>query len=175
VFEIGLIEKMYGNNYLTFRSVDYTIAAEGFMSDYVYLAPGSSYPLPVSFNFNDYIEVEKELWALFPETDGKRTNFTQIGLSAMIFVEVADQGNELEIDETYMLMPCADLYLRPIRMRACRRLTLGEYRMGHLTAVKLIGKMSAAIPLIHAIGGSILGEEVINEAEARYSEDTGEN
>jgi len=166
---------MYGKNYLTSCRVGYTIADEGFMSDYVYLAPGSSYPLPVSFNFSDYIEVEKELWALFPETDGKRTNFTQIGLSAMIFTEVPDKGNELEIDETYMLMPCPDLYLRPIRMRACRRLTLEEYRMGHLTAVKLIGKMTAAIPLIHAIGGSILGEEVINEAEARYSEGSSEN
>jgi hypothetical protein len=166
---------MYGKNYLTSCGVDYTIAAEDLMSDYVYLPPGSSYPLPATFNFDDYIEVEKELWALFPETDGKRTNFTQIGLSAMIFTEVPDLGNELEIDETYMLMPCADLYMRPIRMRACRRLTLEEYRMGHLTAVKLIGKMSTAIPLIHAIGSSILGTEVINEAEARYSEDTGEN
>jgi hypothetical protein len=145
------------------------------MSDYVYLAPSSSYPLPATFNFNDYIEIEQELWALFPETDGKRTNFTQIGLSAMIFAEVPDDGSELEIDETYMLMACPDLYLRPIRMRACRRLTLAEYRMGHLTAVKLIGKMAAAVPLIHAIGSSILGEEVLNEAEARYSEGSSEN
>jgi hypothetical protein len=47
--------------------------------------------------------------------------------------------------------------------------------MGHLTAVKLIGKMAAAVPLIHAIGSSILGEEVLNEAEARYSEGSSEN
>src|ERR1700675_1889583 len=110
------------------------------MSAFVFLAPGSSYPLPSNFSFREFIEIERELWALFPETDGKRTNFTQIGLCAMIFTEVPDDGSDLEIDETYMLMPCSDLYLRPIRMRACRRLTLDEYRMGHLTAVKLIGK-----------------------------------
>ncbi len=145
------------------------------MSDYVFLEPGSSYPLPATFNYREYIETEQELWALFPETDGKRTNFTQIGLCAMIFVEVPETGKDLEIDETYMLMPCPDLYLRPMRMRASRRLTLEEYRMGHLTAVKLIGRMNSAVPLIHAIGSSILGGEVISEAEARYSEENEEN
>ena len=41
-------------------------------------------------------------------------------------------------------MPCADYTMRPIRMRAVRRLTLSEYRMGHLTAVKLVGKVNEA-------------------------------
>ena len=108
------------------------------MSQYSFIEPNAAFPLPPTFNFDEYIETEQELWALFPETDGRRVNFVQIGLTAMIYAEVADKGAELERDETYILMPCADYTMRPIRMRACRRLTLSEYRMGHLTAVKLV-------------------------------------
>ena len=59
----------------------------------------------------------------------------------MIYAEVPDTAAELAFDETYILMPCEDFAMRPIRMRACRRLTLSEYRMGHLTAIKLVGKV----------------------------------
>ncbi|MDQ2950524.1 MAG: hypothetical protein M3Y27_32080 [Acidobacteriota bacterium] len=137
------------------------------MSDFAFLDPGVSYRLPVSFDYEDYIETERELWALFPETDGKRVNFIQIGLTAQIFSEVPDDLSELGPDETYILMPCPDRTMRPVRMEACRRLTLSEYRMGHLTAVKLIGRMGGAVDIMQEIGHQIMGPEVLGEVEAR--------
>lgn len=140
------------------------------MSDYVFLEPNAAFPLPKSFNYNEYIETERELWALFPETDGRRVNFIQIGLTAMIYAEAAEDGSELALDETYVLMPCSDFTMRPIRMRACRRLTLSEYRMGHLTAVKLVGKVNEAGEVMRDVGAQILGAEVIEEAQARLAD-----
>ncbi len=137
------------------------------MSQYTFLDPAASYPLPSSFDFDEYIEVERELWALFPETDGRRVNFVQVGLTAHIFAQVPDDGSELTALETYVLMPCSDHSMRPIRMEACRRLTLSEYRMGHLTAVKLLGKIAQATEVMQEIGVEILGAEVIGEVEAR--------
>lgn len=144
------------------------------MSQYAFLDPRSSYPLPKSFNFEDYIETERELWAFFPETDGRRVNFVQIGLTAQIYAEVRDSGEELSPDETYILMPCMDGTMRPIRMEACRRLTLSEYRMGHLTAIKLMGKISEAAEVMRDVGCEILGPEVISEVEARLREQDGD-
>lgn len=140
------------------------------MSQYAFLDPDSSYPLPGSFNYRDYIETERELWALFPETDGKRVNFVQIGLTAQIYAEIPDDRSELGPDETYILMPCADSCMRPIRMEARRRLTLSEYRMGHLTAIKLMGKINEASEIMREIGCQILGDEVLGEVEARIRE-----
>jgi hypothetical protein len=140
------------------------------VSDYTFIEPNAAFPLPATFNFDEYIETERELWALFPETDGRRVNFVQIGLTAMIYAEVSDTGTELDLDETYILMPCEDFAMRPIRMRACRRLTLSEYRMGHLTAIKLVGRVNEAGDVMREIGCQILGEEVLSEAQARLSE-----
>jgi hypothetical protein len=140
------------------------------VSEYTFIEPNAAFPLPVTFNFDEYIETEQELWALFPETDGRRVNFVQIGLTAMIYAEVPDAGNELAFDETYILMPCSDFTMRPIRMRACRRLSLSEYRMGHLTAIKLVGKVNEAGEVMREIGSQILGEEVLSEAQARLAE-----
>jgi len=140
------------------------------VSEYTFIEPNAAFPLPASFNFTDYIETERELWALFPETDGRRVNFVQVGLTAQIYAEVPESGAELAIDETYILMPCADYTMRPIRMRACRRLTLSEYRMGHLTAIKLVGRVNEAGDVMREIGCQILGDEVIQEAQARLSE-----
>ena len=140
------------------------------MSEYAFLDPNSSYPLPKSFNYEEYAETERELWALFPETDGRRVNFVQIGLTAQIYAEVTDDSTELDWDETYILMPCADSTMRPIRMKACRRLTLSEYRMGHLTAIKLIGKVNEAGEVMREIGCEILGEEVLKEVQTRLSD-----
>jgi hypothetical protein len=140
------------------------------LSQYSFIEPGSSYPLPATFQFEEYIETERELWALFPETDGKRVNFVQIGLTAQIYAQTPDDRSELKPDETYILMPCEDSTMRPIRMRACRRLTLSEYRMGHMTAIKLIGKVSEAGEVMRDIGCQILGEEVLEEAQARISD-----
>ncbi|MBI3279458.1 MAG: hypothetical protein HYZ57_06420 [Acidobacteria bacterium] len=137
------------------------------MSQYVFLDPRSSFPLPRSFNFDEYIETERELWALFPETDGRRVNFVQIGLTAQIYAEVPNDGSELAVDETYILMPCSDFTMKPIRMQACRRLTLSEYRMGHLTAIKLMGKVNEAGEVMRDIGCQILGAEVLEEAQSR--------
>ena len=144
------------------------------MSEYTFIETNAAFPLPSTFNFHEYIETERELWALFPETDGRRVNFVQIGLTAMIYAEVPDDGTELNIDETYILMPCADFTMRPIRMRAFRRLTLSEYRMGHLTAIKLVGKVNEAGEVMREIGCQILGDEVIQEAQARLAENGGE-
>lgn len=143
------------------------------MSIYAFLEPGSSYPLPPSFDYDEYIETERELWALFPETDGKRVNFVQVGLTATIFTEVFDDGSELGNGETYILMPCRDNTMKPIRMEGSRRLTLSEYRMGHLTAVKLMGKVAQAGEVMREIGYEILGPEVIGEVEARLRETEG--
>ncbi len=140
------------------------------MSEYTFIEPNAAFPLPPTFNFDEYIETERELWALFPETDGRRVNFVQIGLTAMIYGEVPDDGSELAFDETYILMPCGDYTMRPIRMRACRRLSLTEYRMGHLTAIKLVGKVNEAGEVMREIGCQILGDEVLQEAQARLSE-----
>ena len=144
------------------------------MSEYTFIETNAAFPLPSTFNFQEYIETEQELWALFPETDGRRVNFVQIGLTAMIYAEVPDDGTELNIDETYILMPCSDFTMRPIRMRAFRRLTLSEYRMGHLTAIKLVGKVNEAGEVMREIGCQILGDEVIQEAQARLAENGGE-
>jgi hypothetical protein len=140
------------------------------VSQYSFIDPRSSYELPATFQFDDYIETERELWALFPETDGKRVNFVQIGLTAQIYAQTPDDRSELKPDETYILMPCEDSTMRPIRMRACRRLTLSEYRMGHMTAIKLIGKVSEAGEVMREIGCQILGEEVLEEAQSRISD-----
>lgn len=140
------------------------------MSQYAFLDPRASYPLPYSFNFDDYIETERELWALFPETDGKRVNFVQIGLTAQVYTGVPEDRSELAADETYILMPCPDHTMRPIRMEASRRLTLSEYRMGHLTAIKLMGKITEAAEVMREIGCEILGSEVLSEVEARLRE-----
>jgi hypothetical protein len=137
------------------------------VSQYAFIDPGAAYALPASFNYREYIETEQELWALFPETDGRRVNFVQIGLTAQIYAESPDHGGELDPDETYILMPCADRTLRPIRMEACRRLTLAEYRMGHLTAVKLMGRINEAAEVMRDIGCQILGDEVLGEVAAR--------
>ncbi len=144
------------------------------MSRYAFVNPRASFKLPATFSYRDYIETERELWALFPETDGRRVNFVQIGLTAQIFAEVNDDGSELGPDETYILMPCDDNTLRPIRMEACRRLTLSEYRMGHLTAVKLLGRMSEASDVMREVGAQILGNEVLEEVEARLRADSDE-
>ena len=140
------------------------------MSEYTFIETNAAFPLPATFNFDDYIETERELWALFPETDGRRVNFVQIGLSAMIYAEAAETHEELAIDETYILMPCKDYTMRPVRMRACRRLTLSEYRMGHLTAIKLVGRVNEAGEVMREIGCQILGDEVLSEAQARIAE-----
>lgn len=79
-------------------------------------------------------------------------------------------GLKLQPDETYILMPCPDKTMKPIRMETCRRLTLLEYRMGHLTAIKLMGKVTEAGELMREIGCQILGPEVIEEVEARLRE-----
>lgn len=145
------------------------------MSQYAFLDPAVSFPLPSTFDWDEYIETERELWALFPETDGRRVNFVQIGLTAQIFAEVLEDGSELAPDETYILMPCSDNSMRPIRMEACRRLTLTEYRMGHLTAVKLLGKMTEAGEVMRNVGAQILGDEVLEEVELRLKENRTES
>ena len=87
------------------------------MSRYTFLDTTAAFPLPESFDWDEYIETERELWALFPETDGRRVNFVQIGLTAQIYAATLEDGSELAPNETYILMPCADRNMRPIRRR----------------------------------------------------------
>ncbi len=130
------------------------------MSQFSFLDPACSFALPRTFNFEDYIETEREMWALFPETEGKRVNFCQLGLTAQIFVE-SGVHNELASDETYFLMPCADRTLRPIRMKAVRRLTLDEFRMSHITAIRLAEKLDSTRKVMEAVHLQILGPEIL--------------
>ena len=130
------------------------------MSQLSFLDPACSFALPTAFNFEDYIDTERELWALFPETEGKRVNFCQLGLTAQIFVESA-ACTELGADETYFLMPCSDRTLRPIRMKAVRRLTLDEFRLSHLTAIRLAEKLDCTRKVMEAVHLQILGPEIL--------------
>jgi hypothetical protein len=131
--------------------------------------PACSFSLPRHFDYETYIDIERELWALFPETDGKRVNFAQVGLTAQVFGEVPDIGDELGSNETYFLMPCPDQMMRPIRMRMMRRLTTSEYRMAQLTALKLVGKLNEAVVVMAQVGEQILGAEVLEELHIRQS------
>jgi hypothetical protein len=128
---------------------------------YSFLEPEISYPLPKAFSFEDYIDTERELWALFPETDGKRVNFCQMGLTAQIFIESLEAG-DLAANETYFLMPCSDRSLRPIRMKAVRRLTLEEFRMSHITAIRLAHKLTGTGKVMEAIHMQIMGPEILD-------------
>jgi hypothetical protein len=125
-----------------------------------FLDPDTAFPLPKSFDYNDYIETEQEMWALFPETEGKRVNFCQMGLTARIYVESLGMGS-LADDETYFLMPCADSMLRPVRMKHARRLTLEEFRMSHITALRLAEKLTGTRAVMDEIHLRILGPEIL--------------
>jgi hypothetical protein len=129
----------------------------------LFLDPASAYRLPRSFDYDCYIEAEREFWALFPETDGKRVNFSLLGLTAQLFVEAAEDGSELRADETYFLMPCDDRTMRPVRMRAGRRLTLAEYRMSHFTGVKLMDCMRSTRGIMKAVHMEVMGPEIAGE------------
>lgn len=99
----------------------------------------------------------------FPETDGKRVNFCQLGLTAQVYVESPNTG-DLADGETYFLMPCDDGALRPLRMKAVRRLTLDEFRMSHITAQRLAVKLSGARRVMGEIHMQILGPEVLEDS-----------
>ena len=130
------------------------------MSQFAFLEPATSFVLPKSFDYADYIQTEQEMWALFPETEGKRVNFCQLGLTAQIFVESPGPG-DLGSDETYFLMPCPDRTLRPVRMRSVRRLTLEEFRMSHITAIRLAEKLDCTRKVMDAVHLQILGPEIL--------------
>ena len=132
------------------------------MSGYSFLDPAVTYPLPRNFDFREYIETENELWALFPETRGSRVNFCQLGLTAKIYIE-SQSADELAEDETYFLMPCEDRTMRPLRMKALRRLTLQEYRMSQMTALRMREHLESVGRMMHDIHLRILGPEILNE------------
>jgi len=127
--------------------------------------PQSSYPLPKDFDYGDYIEAEREFWALFPGTGGKRVNFCLMGLTAQLYIEVPEDGSDLKADETYFLMPCADCTMKPIRMKPFQRLTLSEYRMSHLTALKIAGKLDGTGRILDQVHMQILGPEIMRELQ----------
>ena len=51
-------------------------------------------------------------------------------------------------------------------MKALRRLTLREFRMSHLTALRLSERLDGAGPIMDHVHLKILGSEVIRESEA---------
>jgi hypothetical protein len=85
-------------------------------------------------------------------------NFCQIGLTALIYTEVPEDGSDLAPHETYFLMPCPERMMRPLRMRALRRLTLTEFRMTYLTAVRLSGAFSKVQKVFDSVEACVLGE-----------------
>jgi hypothetical protein len=87
-------------------------------------------------------------------------NFCQLGLTAKIFVE-SEAAGELSEEETYFLMPCPDRTLRPIRMKQIRRLTLEEFRMSHITAIRLADKLNGTSRVLEEIHLRILGPEIL--------------
>jgi hypothetical protein len=134
-----------------------------------FVSPESAWKLPAKFDMREYFETEQELWALFPESDGKRVNFIQVGLTAWLYVQ-SERTGELGNDETYVLMPCVDYTMRPVRMVQARRLSLSEWRMGQLSAIKLMGRVEAAGRVMHDVGETILGEEILQETNLRLRE-----
>jgi hypothetical protein len=134
-----------------------------------FLPPGTRIPLPAAFDYDGYLDTEQELDMLFPEVNGRRVNFIQVGLTGAIYAEEPDTGGPLAPEETYVLMPHRDsegVCMRPFRMRPVRRMTVIEYRMAHLTAIKLIGKLNDLSKALHEVGVAILGDEVLSEAES---------
>lgn len=129
------------------------------------LDPRSSYPLPKDFTLFDYMQTEREFWALFPETQGKRVNFCQVGLTAQLYIDVDDKGSALGSNEAYFLMPCSDHNMRPVRMKALRHLTVTEYRMSRLTALKLGSYLRTAGHILERVHEEVLGPEVIGEEQ----------
>ena len=99
----------------------------------------------------------------FPETYGKRVNFCQLGLTAQIYLESPGGERDLAENETYFLMPFPDCTMRPLRMRALRRLTLDEYRLSHFTALRLREKLKPAGVVMDEVHLQILGPELLND------------
>jgi len=135
------------------------------LSAYAFLDPRCKYRLPASFDYAEYIETEQELWALFPETDGQRVNFCQLGLTASLYIESPEDGSELKPGETYFLMPFADGTMRPLRMQVIRKLTLNEYRMSHLTALRLSDQLEDTGEIMDEVHLRILGPEIVGESQ----------
>ena len=135
------------------------------LSAYAFLDPRCKYALPSSFDYAGYIETERELWALFPETYGKRVNFCQLGLTASLYIEARENGSELKPGETYFLMPFADHTMRPLRMQMLRKLTLNEYRLSHITAVRLGEMLEGAGEIMDEVQLKILGPESVEESQ----------
>jgi hypothetical protein len=127
------------------------------------LDPKSSYRLPEEFTLFDYMQTEREFWALFPETQGKRVNFCQVGLTAQLYIDVDDHGGSLSSNEAYFLMPCSDHNMRPVRMQAVRHLTVSEYRMSRLTALKLGVYLRTAGDILEQVHQEVLGAEILGE------------
>lgn len=131
----------------------------------VLLDPLASYPLPQDFTLSDYLQTEREFWALFPETEGKRVNFCQVGLTAQLYIDVDDGGKALQHNESYFLLPCSDHCMRPVRMRALRHLTVSEFRMSRLTALKLGGFLRRAGHILDKVHEEVVGSDVISEEQ----------
>ncbi len=135
------------------------------MSAYSFLDPHCKYPLPDGFDYASYIDTERELWALFPETQGLRVNFCQVGLTANLYVEVPEGDGELASEETYFLMPFPDRTMRPLRMRVVRKLTLAEYRLSHITAQRMSEELADTSEIMEEVHLHILGPEIVEESQ----------
>ena len=138
------------------------------MSSFAFLEPEAVFQLSRDFDFEGYIDVERELWAFFPETAGKRVNYCQVGLSARLYAEMPDDRKPLRPDETYFLMPCEDQTLRPVRMKSERILTLDEFRMSHLTSMRMMHKLRGIGPLMDEVHRQVVGPEIVAEIAQQF-------
>ena len=138
------------------------------MSSFAFLEPEAIFQLSRDFDFEGYIDVERELWAFFPETAGKSVNYCQVGLSARLYAEVQDDRKPLQSDETYFLMPCEDQTLRPVRMKTERILTLDEFRMSHMTSMRMMQQLRGIGPLIEEVHRQVLGPEIVAEISQQF-------
>lgn len=130
-----------------------------------FIEPDRSFAIPKNFQYERYIEIEREVWALFPDValQGKRVTVAQFGMSGFILAEIMDDGSELKNDETYVLMPCADYFMRFFRMKMMRRISTNEFRMVNLTSIRVAEYMVPLRDTLIFVQHMILGQDVIDE------------
>jgi hypothetical protein len=139
------------------------------LSDHCFLPLDVSYEAPPTFDFDEHMEVEHELWMLFPETENLRVNFVHMGLSAVLMVQSDSTSDELAPHEAYYPMVSKGKdgpYVAPMRMKVLRHMTLEEFRFANFSSLKSKDSMKPLIPLVSKLGKEIVGENFLDEVAA---------
>ncbi len=137
------------------------------MTEFCFVHLRKAYWLAPNFDFGSYIRVERELWALFPETDGKRVSVVPFGLSASLAVSAHDDGSSLCPEEAYVLMPYPDGKMKPMRMTMVRRINLEEYRFAYHTLGRLKEMLPGLDYVNRSLNADIYGEEIQELMQSR--------